>query len=166
MFLKRRPSRLSFHVLVCALGVLVHWESTRSLLIVVRVSSFSVFTFNNKPMFFPSPSLSAHPFGSSVKDFLLPLLLFSDSSSSVLLSPQTRRHRHLPPSPPFPPSPLPLHPPSLPLRLPRTLPRMTLPRTTLPRTTLPRTTLPQTLSTSSTSSQGTPSSSKATTSRP
>ena len=116
------------------LSWLVHWEGwctgsrRERLLKVVRVSSFSVFTLNNKPMFFPSPSLSAHPFGSSV-DFLLPLLLFSDSSSSVLLSPQTRRHRHLPPSPPLPP---------------------------LPRTTLPRTTLPQTLSTSSTSSQGTP----------
>ena len=143
--------RWSFLGLVGALGVLVHWESTRSLLKVVRVSSSSFFTIYSKPMNFLSPSLSARPFGSSVPDFLPPLLLFSDASSSFLLSPQTRRHRHLSLSPP-----LPLHPPSLPLRLPRTLPR----------TTLPRTTLPQSLSTSSKSSQGTPSSSKATTSRP
>ena len=109
MFLKRRPSRLSFLVLVGALGVLVHWESTRSLLKVVRVSSFSVFTFNNKPMFFPSPSLSAHPFGSSVptSSFLFSSFrTLPPQSSSVLKLDGTVT------SPPLPPASPPSHPPS------------------------------------------------------
>jgi hypothetical protein len=89
--------------------MLVHWESTRSLLKVVRVSSSSFFTFNNKPMFFPSPSLSAHPFGSSVptSSFLFSSFrTLPPQSSSVLKLDGTVT------SPPLPPASPPSHPPS------------------------------------------------------
>ena len=88
--------------------MLVHWESTRSLLKVVRVSSSSFFTFNNKPMFFPSPSLSAHPFGSSVptSDFLFSSFrTLPPQSSSVLKLDGTVTSPPLPLSPPPPLSP-------------------------------------------------------------